>query len=754
MFHEFFSRHLRTNIPCDPKVPFAIAMEEKRQSGLGEGKGACGLSQHEEDLLIKLPRSILLLIFKNAISEPYGRTDGTEATRTLASLACTCRTLRDILHPETERVYCNVHELDPHKQESHHCHLNSTDYPHSWYFDVKGYVRTDDMHAFTFGGTLWHMACEQLVGEDICKVQTVCGAFTDDLCRENAIFWRNLCRDARELRIMHWSKGANLVLKHNAKVEDEMMSRKMICDPEIVKAQKMLNISQTPRCVIPGPCKPALPCFSSTALPFDMRGEEGNQESEEAAAAAAEGSHRGRGPQEDITPEERAEAEKVLRSKWRHLASTFLLEKRLPRSGHCNVSIGDFIVIVGGFCPANLPVVDVILIHIESLTIKCPEVYGTPPAKRFRQTLNLVAPPSSSPLYPGNDSDHLLLMYGGWDALGCEYGGKEINTLTIAADGSRVKWQAFTTSGQAPSPRYNHCAEAVKDKESLFVYGGEGEQVESSDTCCYFLNLASLLWRRVPTFSNFKRGQSRQSHPQPRCSHVSTTRLNPKSGLEEVVIFGGFSPAKDRFDSRQKNHIFDMTPYFLCLESMQWTVSIQDEATMPKPRHRAAHVKATRNKLLLVGGISERGLFLDDVEQLNLTTLKWEEPPLVLGQPSHGLRHVAGCSAAGLFIFGGTTTTIFGVTPVTKLDVLQIGPPHELEQELLQNESKSGASTPKTPAPSPRPSPRKKRGNLSDIISDFVTKVKLGRGKYLEKFNMRQHQVMARHRASRHSFSG
>ena len=44
--------------------------------------------------------------------------------------------------------------------------------------------------------------------------------------------------------------------------------------------------------------------------------------------------------------------------------------------------------------------------------------------------------------------------------------------------------------------------------------------------------------------------------------------------------------------------------------------------------------------------------------------------------------------------------------------------------------------------------------NLSDIISDFVTKVKLGRGKYLEKFNMRQHQVIARHRASRHSFSG
>jgi hypothetical protein len=222
--------------------------------------------------------------------------------------------------------------------------------------------------------------------------------------------------------------------------------------------------------------------------------------------------------------------------------------------------------------------------------------------------------------------------------------------------------------------------------------------------------------------------------------------------LEEVIIFGGFSPAKDRFDSRQKNVIFDMTPHALCLESMQWSSFPLGEIN-PKPRHRAAPLKATSNTLLLVGGVSETGLFLDDIEQLNLSTLKWEEPPVILGQPSNGFRHVAGCSAAGLFIFGGTTTSIFGVTPVTKLDVLQIGPPHELEQELLQNESKSGASTPKTPTPSPRPSPRKKRGKISDIISDFIRKVKLGRGKYLEKFNMRQHQVLARHRASRYSFS-
>ncbi len=300
------------------------------------------------------------------------------------------------------------------------------------------------------------------------------------------------------------------------------------------------------------------------------------------------------------------------------------------------------------------------------------------------------------------------------------------------------------------------------------MYGGEGEQVEGNDTCCYFLNMNSLLWRRVPTFANFKRRQHKaKQHPGARCLHVSAVRLNPKSGLEEVILFGGFSPAEDRFDSRQKNDIFDMTPFSLDLDTMQWTKhgrpTAQEEGKkgvicagvnlQPKPRHRAASVKVTSDRLLVVGGISEQGLFLDDIVQLDLSTLEWRESPLVLGQPSHGLRHVAGCSAAGLFVFGGTTTTIFGVTPVTKLDVLQIGPPHELESKMLE-EYKSLPNTPAgTPEASPRPAQKKKRGSIADMISDFVTKLKLGRGQYLEKFNIRQHQVLARHRASRHSFS-
>jgi len=700
----------------------------------GEDKKMKGESKEEH--LTKLPRSLLCLIFEAAIEDTKERRKkdgGRQAVRTLASLACTCRTLRDILFPETEKVVCDFHGLECHRQEGHHCHLNS-DYPHSWYFDVEGYVCTDDMHSLTLGGKLWYLACKQMIGYGSCKLHAVCGAFTDDLCRENAIFWRNLCRDAAELRIMHWSKGANLVLKHNAKIEDDIMSRRMIADPEIVRAQKLLNISQTPRCTIPAPCKP---CFSNAMLPLDSGLSPSN-------SREAEGSSSSR---RNITAEERAEAEKVLSSKWRNLASTFLLDKRLPRSGHCSVSVGEFIVIVGGFCPANLPIVDVILIHIGTLTIKCPEVYGNPPPKRFRQTLNHVEPSSLSPLFPEKEEDHVLVMYGGWDALGCEYGGKEINTLTVAANGDYVHWKTFSTSGQAPSPRYNHSADTIKRKESLFVYGGEGEQVEANDTCSYFLNLNSLLWRRVPTFANFKRG--RKSHPSARCLHVSTVRLNPKSGLEEVIIFGGLSPAKDRFDTRQKNNnVFDMTPYSLDLDTMQWTQSSQDDILKTKSRHRAAPVKVTANRMLLVGGVTEAGLFLDDIVQLNLSTLKWEEPPLVLGQPSHGLRHIAGCSADGLFIFGGTTTTIFGVTPVTKLDVLQIGPPHELENKLME-ESKSAASTPNAPIPSPRPTPKKQRGSLADIINDFVAMVKLGRGKYLEKFNIRQHQVLARHRASR-----
>ncbi|QDZ21817.1 hypothetical protein HOP50_06g43580 [Chloropicon primus] len=697
------------------------------------------------DHLTRLPRNLLGAILRKALESADGSPeDGREGARTLASLACACRALREILNPEAEDVPCDyLAGLGKHGGGTHHCHLmSSSGYPHSWYFDVEGYVRTDDLHAFTLGGKLWQVVCEQMLGKGICKLHATCGAYTDDLCRENAVFWRNLCRDAADLRILHWSKGANLVLKHNAKIEDGIMSKKkMVSDPELTKAQDLLTGSQASRCSIPGPIQT---CFNSV-LP------------EGAGVGGYEGSTSQSNRLSNVTPEERAEAERVLSSKWKNLSSTFLLGKRLPRSGHCAVSVGDFIVIVGGFCPAaNLPFVDVILIHIETLTFRCPRVYGEPPAKRFRQTLNRVEVSTVSPLHPQRPDEHLLLMYGGWDALGYEYGGKEINTLTVAKNGEYVKWDVFDTLGQIPSPRYNHSAETIKQKESLFVYGGEGEEVEGNDTCCYFLNLNTLVWRRVPTFAKFKLG--RKSHPRARCLHTSTVRLNPVSGLEEVIIFGGFSPSKDRVDSTRKNDIFDMTPFSLDLDTMQWTLHPQDNDMKPTSRQRAAPLRLSANKLLLVGGISEAGLFLDDVEQLNLTTLKWEEPPLILGHPSHGLRHVAGCSAEGLFIFGGTTTTIFGVSPVTKLDVLQIGPPHELEQKAIRvNDNKAGTgagSPPKTPVHSPQ-----SKSSFLDTINDFVTKLKLGRNKVSSaewKFNnSRQsaHQLLARHRAARHSFS-
>ena len=722
----------------------AGAGEARERGVLGElvnngklyrGGGRAGPSSGGEDdgeYLTRLPPYLLGLILEEASA-------GGDGVRVLASLSCTCRALRKIVSPEHEDVPCDFSGMDD-PPAHHHCHLlSTTGYPHSWYFDVDGYVRTDDLHTLTLGGRLWRLQCDRLLGEGFCDLHAVCGAFADDLVRENAPFWRNLCRDAAELRIVHWSRGANLVLKHNAKVEDEVMSRRVELDPEITRAQKLLNGPQTPRCSIPGPCQP---CFSGgVVLPYD--GQAGRAEEDAAAASSSRAA---------LAPEEIEAAERVLSSKWKKLSSTFTLEKRLPRSGHCAVPAGDFIVIVGGFCPANLPIVDVILIHIKSLRILCPEVVGEPPAKRFRQTLNLVAPNESSPLHPGREAgEHLLVMYGGWDALGSEYGGKEVNTLAVSADGSYVRWAQVDTLGQVPAPRYNHSAEIVREGGSLLVYGGEGLGVEANDTCCYTLSLDTLVWRRMPTFANFKRG-GRKNHPKARCLHNSTVRVNPDTGAEEVVIWGGFTPAPGRIDRTQKNDMWPMTPYTLNLDTMVWTQHSQDDGKRPASRQRAAPLRIGPKKLLVVGGIAETGEFLDSIEQLNLETLKWEEPPLVLGQPSHGLRHVAGCTAAGLFVFGGTTTTIFGVTPITKLDVLQVGPPLELKHETKGKAKVNGTSPPRSPIVSPQ-----QVSSFMDRAADFLTKLKLraklpGKGEW--KLNTTQtmnHDVLARARAARAS---
>ena len=101
----------------------------------------------------------------------------------------------------------------------------------------------------------------------------------------------------------------------------------------------------------------------------------------------------------------------------------------------------------------------------------------------------------------------------------------------------------------------------------LFVYGGEGEQVDMSDTCAYLLDSLTLDWRRVVTLGDFEDGQ--KGHPGPRSLHVSTTRRNVRTGSEDVIIFGGFSPSSGQFGSQQSPRIFDMVPYCLCLDTMQ-----------------------------------------------------------------------------------------------------------------------------------------------------------------------------------------
>ena len=70
-------------------------------------------------------------------------------------------------------------------------------------------------------------------------------------------------------------------------------------------------------------------------------------------------------------------------------------------------------------------------------------------------------------------------------------------------------------------------------------------------------------------------------------------------------------------------------------------------------------------------------------------------------------------------MFGGTTTTIFGVTPITKLDVLQIGPPRELEHRAHHRAQAKGGSTspPRTPNHSPKP-----QGSFLDGVFNFGEK--------------------------------
>eukprot|EP00243_Klebsormidium_subtile_P007715 TRINITY_DN3473_c0_g3_i6.p1 TRINITY_DN3473_c0_g3~~TRINITY_DN3473_c0_g3_i6.p1 ORF type:complete len:540 (-),score=47.64 TRINITY_DN3473_c0_g3_i6:469-2088(-) len=346
------------------------------------------------------------------------------------------------------------------------------------------------------------------------------------------------------------------------------------------------------------------------------------------------------------------------------------LSDSLARTGHTATSVGTWQVIVGGLSREGGPLMDVIILDLVNFTITRPVVrrgVADLPLGRFRH--------SAVPLPPVQDNPRLLL-FGGYDMEGREFGMDECHTATISRDGSEVLWNVVKTSGQVPSPRFHHTANVYDKGRKLVVFGGEGSAVDDRlhwtgnesvslegmeedqiTVAAYVLDLQTMVWEKKTT-----RGEI----PGVRSLHLTTVHEDLVTGRQRLILVGGFKNAEQR--------LADMTPYALDLRTFEWEHPKLSAEDLPPPRHRSAISKVGNDKVMIVGGgtiIDGTPRLLDDCQALDLRSLRWncsvagpvaregvpeeklKNNPEVYDRATRAVSKTAGHTVESLLVFGG-----------------------------------------------------------------------------------------------------
>ncbi|KAA6422356.1 MAG: hypothetical protein FRX49_07826 [Trebouxia sp. A1-2] len=305
---------------------------------------------------------------------------------------------------------------------------------------------------------------------------------------------------------------------------------------------------------------------------------------------------------------------------------------------------------------------------------------GAAPTSKIGALVNQVL----TPLQRKAEDGSVVLLFGGYNTMGQEFGGDQFEAFWASHDGSAVAWLPVKTNGHAPSARFHHTTTAFDGGRQLILYGGEGhEMIDGADNQApnvYTLDVSSLTWHRRSTSCT-----SLEDSPGVRSLHIATVRQCPETGHEELVVLAGYC----------NNVLAAMNPHRLDLTTWRWVKESGlvpnpgqgDALALPTPRQRAAAETVGDKWLLMLGGSPTQflqGNFLDDMHKLHLPTLTWRAPPQVHGRPIRALRNIAGHSMEGLIAFGGCIPTVMGIMPVAKADPLLIGPPPGLSMLLEQ----------------------------------------------------------------------
>ncbi|KAJ0980687.1 hypothetical protein J5N97_008942 [Dioscorea zingiberensis] len=193
--------------------------------------------------------------------------------------------------------------------------------------------------------------------------------------------------------------------------------------------------------------------------------------------------------------------------------------------GHCLVSWGETVLLIGGKADPISERVQVWSFDVESECWSCIEAKGDIPAARSGHTVIRAGP--------------VLILFGGEDAK-----GKKLNDLHMF-DLKSLTWLPLHYTGTGPSPRSNHVA-ALYDDRILLVFGGQAKSKILNDL--YSLDFETMVWSKIKVKGH---------HPSPRAGCCGAL-----CGTKWYIAGGG---------SKKKRHaemlIFDVL-------KLEWSVSV------------------------------------------------------------------------------------------------------------------------------------------------------------------------------------
>ncbi|XP_039127045.1 acyl-CoA-binding domain-containing protein 6 [Dioscorea cayenensis subsp. rotundata] len=152
--------------------------------------------------------------------------------------------------------------------------------------------------------------------------------------------------------------------------------------------------------------------------------------------------------------------------------------------GHCLVSWGKMVLLIGGKTDPVSDRVQVWSFDVESECWSSIEAKGDIPAARSGHTVIRAGP--------------VLILFGGEDSK-----GRKLNDLHMF-DLKSLTWLPLHYTGTGPSPRSNHAA-ALYDDRILLVFGGQAKSKILNDL--YSLDFETMVWSRIKVKGH---------HPSPR----------------------------------------------------------------------------------------------------------------------------------------------------------------------------------------------------------------------------------------------